>query len=42
MSSEQNKSAYTALILAMDIFGTIGICLRQLPLPSEWCLSPVS
>lgn len=35
MSSENNKSAYTALILSMIIFGTIGICRRQLPLPSE-------
>jgi len=33
--SANKKSAYLALILSMVIFGTIGICRRQLPLPSE-------
>ena len=35
MSPTNKKSAYFALIFSMIIFGTIGICRRQIPLPSE-------
>lgn len=35
MSVKNKKSAYSALILSMLIFGTIGICRRQLSLPSD-------
>ena len=35
MTAENRTGAYFALILSMVIFGTIGVCRRQLSLPSE-------
>ena len=35
MSPANKKRAYFELIFSMIIFGTIGICRRQIPLPSE-------
>ena len=35
MMKQKENRAYAALIGSMVIFGTIGICRRYLPLPSE-------